>query len=83
MRRLGIVAFVCLISVSTYGQKNVVGGDKGNVQTVFSGKNPESGSKDPESLSVLDFGAKGDGITDDTEAFQKALNSLGSRGGTV
>lgn len=83
MRRLGIVAFVCLITVNTYGQKNAVSGEKGNLQTVFSGKNPESGSKNPESVSVLDFGAKGDGITDDTEAFQKALNSLGSRGGTV
>ena len=26
--------------------------------------------------SVTDFGAKGDGITDDTESFQKGLNSL-------
>ncbi|MDR2056743.1 MAG: hypothetical protein LBP83_00360 [Dysgonamonadaceae bacterium] len=40
----------------------------------------------PESVdvvSVTDFGAQGDGKTDDTQAFQKALNSFGTKGGTV
>lgn len=40
----------------------------------------------PESadvVSVLDFGAKADGKTDDTQAFQEALNSFGKKGGTV
>lgn len=36
-----------------------------------------------ESVSVMDFGAKGDGATDDTAAFLSAATSLGAGGGTV
>jgi hypothetical protein len=38
---------------------------------------------EPGVYSVLDFGAKGDGKTDDTAAFQKALDTAGQSGGGV
>jgi hypothetical protein len=38
---------------------------------------------DPSVVSVLDFGAVGDGTTDNTPAFQAALTSLAATGGTV
>jgi len=38
---------------------------------------------DSTGVNVRLFGAKGDGVTDDTHAFQKALNSIAQTGGTI
>jgi hypothetical protein len=38
---------------------------------------------EPDVFSVRDFGAKGDGRTDDTAAFQKALDTAGEAGGGI
>src|SRR5580693_412143 len=37
----------------------------------------------PDQYSVLDFGAKADGKTDDTASFQKALDAAGQAGGGI
>ena len=43
----------------------------------------QAGAAGPETVSVRDFGARGDGRTDDTTAFQKALDAVAQGGGTV
>lgn len=41
------------------------------------------GAAEPGGFNVRDFGARGDGQTDDTAAFQQALNAAGAVGGGV
>jgi hypothetical protein len=63
--------FLCMVICLACNRENIAEG--------FS-----TGSNTSEDVvSVRDFGAGGDGKTDDTKAFQKALDSFGTKGGTV
>ncbi|KAA6336347.1 hypothetical protein EZS27_015489 [termite gut metagenome] len=72
MKKISILAICCCLFLNF--NRAIANEKEVNIQPY-----PES----VDVVSVLDFGAKADGITDNTQAFQKALDSFGAQGGTV
>ncbi len=79
-------------SIGTYtvaGLAGIVGPTEGMLANVTDGQRGYYEYKNtmwrpvPAEINILDFGAKGDGTTDDSAAFQAAATYLRSTGGTI
>ncbi|TNJ67766.1 hypothetical protein FE784_03175 [Paenibacillus hemerocallicola] len=68
---------------SVYGNPDTVGADEVSYQYAANLTERTVGAKLRESMSVLDFGAAGDGIANDAPAIQSAIDHAAGNGGGV
>jgi lysophospholipase L1-like esterase len=72
------------MELNTEGQPTIVDDSRVRVLQHFTGAQPRSlDSKNSEYISLMDTAAKGDGVTDDTDALNAVIASFGSSGGEI